>query len=276
MLGMAGPPFSLPVLLLVLVAALDSADKSLLAASFPVLERTLRLNVATLGYFSLFTNLSYALSLPLWGWLVHRFTIYQAHTILAVSCVAWGVATLGVAASRGVVSQALFRSINGAALASILPLSQTMLVELVPPSMKGRAFGLMGLTEKAAATMAVSAVVWFDDWRLPYCIVGILSFVVAVGAQEKLKIARRTDSKGYEKEMSLRQIIHRITRIPAFVFLVGQGLFGGALFVRLRNALVDDDWLLFLTDCGLLSVRNSLGHDVFCATPFGMEGFLEG
>ena len=66
---------TLPITVLVVIAALDSGDKALLGASFPMLEKTLGLHVDTLGYFSLFTNLSYALCLPLWGWLIHHYTV---------------------------------------------------------------------------------------------------------------------------------------------------------------------------------------------------------
>ena len=67
---------SVPVLLVVAVASLDTADKKLLSTSFPVLEKTLNLDVETLGYFSLFSDLSYALSVPFWSYLVHRYIIY--------------------------------------------------------------------------------------------------------------------------------------------------------------------------------------------------------
>lgn len=47
-----------------------------------------------------------------------------------------------IAASESVLGQAFFRSINGSALSSILPLSQTLLVQVVPnPGLHGRAFG---------------------------------------------------------------------------------------------------------------------------------------
>jgi hypothetical protein len=55
---------SLPTILLVIIASLDNADKQLLASSFPIFETLLHWNVRELGYFSLATNLSYALSLP--------------------------------------------------------------------------------------------------------------------------------------------------------------------------------------------------------------------
>jgi hypothetical protein len=114
-----------------------------------------------MGYFSLFTNLSYALGLPFWGWMLHRYTIKNTHNILAFSCVLWGVATLSIAQSETIVSQGFFCSVNGGALAPILPLSQMMLAGKVPLSMRGSAFGFMGLLEKAAATISTSAAVLF-------------------------------------------------------------------------------------------------------------------
>ena len=128
------------------------------------------------------------------------------------------------------VSQAFFRSINGGSLASILPLSQMMLVDLVPTSMRGSAFGLMGLCEKIAATLATSAVVYFDDWRHPYIIVGSTSILMAGAAKQCLKMNHNTKIKegGDEKEeeLSLLGVFKRISQIPAFVYLVAQGLFG--------------------------------------------------
>ena len=221
---------TLPVTVLVVIAALDSGDKALLGASFPMLEKTLGLHVDTLGYFSLFTNLSYALCLPLWGWLIHHYTVRHAHNILCSACLLWGLATLAIAQSTSVVSQAFWRSINGGSLASILPLSQMMLVDLVPTSMRGSAFGLMGLCEKVAATLATSAVVWYSDWRHPYIIVGSISILMAGAAKQFLKMNHTIKIKegGDEKEeeLSLLDVFKRISQIPAFVYLVAQGLFG--------------------------------------------------
>lgn len=249
----------LPVLLLVIIAALDSADKALLAASFPMLEKTLGLHIDTLGYFSLFTNLSYALSLPLWGWIIHRYTVHRSHVILCTSCFLWGVATLFISISDSVISQALFRSLNGAALASIMPLSQMMLTELVLPSHHGRAFGLMGFLEKIAATMSTSAVIWWEDWRTPYRFVGCLSICMAVMSRSYLKMGRRrADAKkneedeeqqlrGKEKEMTLMQIFHRISQIPVFTYLVAQGLFGASELIQNTKQNVHFNTFLFAT-----------------------------
>lgn len=236
---------NLPIILLVIIAALDSADKALLAASFPMLEKTLGLHVDTLGYFSLFTNLSYALSLPLWGSIIHRCKAHRCHVVLCASCFLWGFATISISISDSILSQAVFRSLNGAALASILPLSQMMLTELVMPSHQGRAFGLMGCLEKAAATLSTSAVIWWEDWRNPYRAVGIVSILMSMVSRGHLKIdPKRIDDKKNEEDhyleeqpllpgktdddMTFLQIFHRISRIPVFSYLVAQGLFGAS------------------------------------------------
>lgn len=49
----------------------------------------------------------------------------------------WGVATIGIAFfSSSIVGQAILRVINGVMLGSILPLSQTPLIEFVAVSME--------------------------------------------------------------------------------------------------------------------------------------------
>ena len=126
---------NLPILLIITVASLDHADKQLLSSSFPVLKRNLHLDVKSLGYFSLFSDLSYALSVPFWGYLVHKYGLAKLFMLLSIACASWGVSTMGIAvAGSSIVGQAVTRSINGWMLGSILPLSQTLLVELVPPS----------------------------------------------------------------------------------------------------------------------------------------------
>ncbi len=201
-------------------------------------------SVDTLGYFSLFTNLSYALSLPFWGWLVHRYTVQNAHNILCISCFLWGAATLSIARSETVLAQAFFRSINGGALASILPLSQMMLVDLVPSSVRGSAFGLMGFLEKIAATLATSAVIWFEDWRIPYFVVGSISVLMAVCAKQylRMKTKMKKDETSSGDELSVLGIFKRISQVPSFVYLVAQGVFGAIPWDMMSFVLLLLEW----------------------------------
>ena len=244
--------FSVPVLILVTIASLDNADKQLLASSFPMLEKTLHLDVKVLGYFSLFTNLSYAASLPFWGFLVHQYGIQNIHYLLSISCASWGLATIGIAASgNSVFFQAVFRALNGVALGSILPLSQTLLVELVEMTMRGRAFGFMGLCEKLAGTIAAASIIYFENWQHPYIILGLFSLLMAAISLPFLGPACRScqpkeDNSLLKDEssskMTLRQIVRRIARVPAFTFLVAQGVFGGTPWDMMSFLLLLLDW----------------------------------
>jgi MFS family permease len=244
---------TLPIGVLVVVASLDAADKQLLASSFPMLEKTLGLNVQTLGYFSLFTNGSYALSLPFWGYLVHRYGLAKLHVLLSMACLSWGVATIGIAVfGHSVVGQAVFRTLVGVALGSILPLSQTLLMELVDTKMRGRAFGLMGMCEKLAGTLAAASVVYLDDrWELSYYALGIGSMGMgwmALSALHPSKLVhqhRHPKSKGEVDpgpELTLRQISQRIVQLPAFLCLVAQGIFGGTPWDMMSFLLLLMDW----------------------------------
>jgi len=247
---------SLPVLLLVAVASLDFADKQLLAASFPVLERTLHLNVETLGYFSLFSDLSYALSVPFWGYLVHKHGIRKIFLLLSIACASWGGATIGIAVfGSSIVGQAIMRSLNGWMLGSILPLSQTLLVELVPAAMRGRAFGIMTVSEKLAGTLATTSVVyWEDHWEYPYYCLGLLSIFISWLVYRNLDPSKRSYLKHYNESesekmrLTLRQIVQRIARMPAFRCLVAQGVCGGTPWSMMSFQLLLLDWRGFTKD----------------------------
>ena len=261
---------SLPIWVLVLVASLDNADKQLLASSFPALEKDLHLTAEGLGYFSLFSNLSYAISLPFWGFLVHQYGVSRIHILLSVACGCWGLTTCGIAlAGSSVVAQAVFRAFNGFALGSILPLSQTLLVELVDVTMRGRAFGMMGLCEKLAGTLAASSVLYYEsEWRRPYYVLGTFSILMGYVAIKELHPSRRLiKQKGSRRaidktvattQLTLRQIIQRIVKLPAFICLVAQGIFGGTPWDVMSFLLLLLDWRGFSKD-QIISIQFTSG-----------------
>ncbi len=257
---------NVPVLLLVTVASLDYADKQLLASSFPVLERTLHLDIQTLGYFSLFSDLSYALSVPYWGFLVHKHGISRVFLLLSIACACWGMATIGIAVlGSSIAGQAIMRSLNGFMLGSILPLSQTLLVEMVPPIMRGRGFGIMAVAEKLAGTFATTSVVYCDDeWQIPYYCLGLMSLFMSCLVYRYLDPCRRPypmmqqqkyectkssqrqleegDSNDKEANLTMKKIVQRIAQLPAFRCLVAQGVTGGIPWSMMSFQLLLLDW----------------------------------
>jgi MFS family permease len=271
---------TLPIAVLVIISSLDAADKQLLASSFPMLSETLGLDVETLGYFSFFTNGAYALSLPMWGFLVHKYGLPKVHFLLAVACVSWGLSTIGIAFfGQSIVWQAIFRALVGVALGSIMPLSQTLLVELVDIAMRGRAFGLMLMCEKLAGTLAAASVVYLDVWEIPYYVLGMGSLVMGYLSLTTLSPSSRRQSMmvsttlddGTKKrypaddedeveppQLTLRQIVQRIVRMPAFMCMVAQGVFGGTPWDMMSFLLLLMDWRGF-TKGQIMSIQFSYG-----------------
>ncbi len=174
--------------------------------------------------------------------------------MLGVACGCWGLTTCGIALmGTSVVAQAIFRALNGFALGSILPLSQTLLVELVDATMRGRAFGMMGFCEKLAGTIAASSVVYYEAaWRRPYYVLGIFSILMGhVTLKELHPSKRHVKRKGHEvdtvdsnaaSKLTLKQIIQRIIRLPAFICLVAQGICGGTPWDIMSFLLLLLDW----------------------------------
>jgi hypothetical protein len=126
-----------------------------------------------------------------------------------------------------------------------------MLAEQVPSSMHGSAFGFMGLLEKAAATIATSAVVWYDDWRRPYNFIGCISILMAVAARRYTAMntaTRRHSSTANNSEredhhnLSFVGILRRISKMPTFVYLVAQGLFGAIPWDAMSFVLLLLEW----------------------------------
>ena len=107
----------------------------------------------------------------------------------------------------------------------------------------------MGLAEKLAGTIASASIIWFSNWQMPYFAVGVLSLIAAAFAQRFLSVSaghndgkEKRDEDGNKKQMTLGQIVRRITRIPAFLCLVGQGIFGGIPWDMMSFLLLLFEW----------------------------------
>jgi predicted MFS family arabinose efflux permease len=156
--------------------------------------------------------------------------------------------------------QISFRAINGAALGSILPLSQSLLVEYVPASYRGQAFGLMGAAEKLAGTVSSASVVYLGEthWQYAYYGLGLLSIGMGVLTRFMtfLNVGAGTYAGQHDEEharkptgvLSMREIVQRIVRLPAFLCLVAQGVFGGTPWDMMSYLLLLMDWRGFTKD----------------------------
>ena len=83
-----------------------------------------------------------AIATPLSGWLADR---YGRTKVMAVSVLAFTIASLGCGISANLEMLVVFRFLQGAFGASLVPLSQVLLLDIYPPDQQGKAISLFGM-----------------------------------------------------------------------------------------------------------------------------------
>ncbi len=133
-----------------------------------------------LGWITTVRSLLQAITTPMWGWWNDK---HSRKKVLAFGCLLWGVFTLLMAFSVNFIQLILYRAITGIGLAVIIPTTQSVVADYVPPAKRGKAFGWLGLTQILgiiAGTMFIAIFVNIpSDWRSVFIIWGIISIVLA-------------------------------------------------------------------------------------------------
>uniref|UniRef100_A0A0G4I040 EGF-like domain-containing protein n=1 Tax=Chromera velia CCMP2878 TaxID=1169474 RepID=A0A0G4I040_9ALVE len=163
-----------------IASALDGCDDQLFPASFRALERDLGFTPTTLGTIALVQTIAIALSSPVWGVMAGLF---QKREILATGCVLWGLCTILLALCSGFWSIVLLRFLNGVALGSVGPVSQSILAEVAGERARGLVFGLAHTSSCGGrligtlitTSMAMHTILHAHGWRVAFLLVGFLS-----------------------------------------------------------------------------------------------------
>jgi len=218
-------------LLITICCAVDAADKVLLPSSFQALEKDLGVGPAQLGALNMCQSLAGALALPLWGAASSRWSM---RNLLVAGCLIWGVATALLASTTNYHAHLFLRVANGIGLCGVIPVSQALLVNIVPADQRGAAFGRLGaicgmmgmLTQWYAVTtqsMLFSIGPYtLHGWQMVHLQISIATFIIAVLVYFHMpkNIGKSTESNAQSSS------IVDILRIPSFVLLVCQGVVG--------------------------------------------------
>jgi len=146
--------------------------------------------------------ISAAVMTPLAGWLADRFGRTR---IMAVSVLVFTLSSLGCGLAPNLELLVLFRFIQGAAGASLVPLSQVMLIDIWPPEKHGTAISLFGIGALVGPMLGPTLGAWlieYISWRWIFLInvpIGALSLAgFAIFAFDDRKVAGlRFDLKGF-------------------------------------------------------------------------------
>lgn len=219
--------------LVILACAVDTADKHLLPATFKAIDDEFQIGTEGLATFTFCQTFAFACALPFWGMLMRW---KSAHELMVCGCFMWGIVTVFLACTSRFAVQVALRILMGFALASVNPLGQAILCDVVRAEERGRVFGMLQsvscalsmIVNYGATTTARWNVLGISGWRWSHLAVGALSLCVAVAL--KVNLPPRDERKLVEKRETCCQeqqrIVRSIARKPSFLIMVAQGVTG--------------------------------------------------
>eukprot|EP00927_Polykrikos_kofoidii_P065235 TRINITY_DN61019_c0_g1_i1.p1 TRINITY_DN61019_c0_g1~~TRINITY_DN61019_c0_g1_i1.p1 ORF type:complete len:528 (+),score=44.01 TRINITY_DN61019_c0_g1_i1:74-1657(+) len=252
--------------LLCIVAFIEGADAQLLPATFRALMIDLGLSPVGLGRMSLAQSLFMAVASPVWGVFADKG---ERKSLLVISCAVWGVLTLMLSLVSSEKHMLFLRCAHGATLASMNPIGQSVIADIVGPEGRGAAFGrlhfalhagqvLASLIGLSVANRTITRGV--KGWRFLFAGMAVVAVAAAVILHalflEPQRQSHPRDTRGMSFFSRFRNTIlgevRRVVsylRIRSFRVIVFQGVFGSVPW----NAL---SFLpLYLVYCGKRDVE---------------------
>lgn len=143
-----------------------------------------------------------AIATPLSGWLADRFGRNQT---IAFSILGFTLSSIGCGSSANLEMLVFFRFIQGMSGASLMPLTQVLLLDINPPERHGPAIALFGIGSLFGPMIGPTLGGWLTEvisWRWIFFInipVGVLGFLgFTFFAKERLKhVGRPFDLQGF-------------------------------------------------------------------------------
>lgn len=229
--------------LLYLVCLVEGADLQLLPSTFRSLEIAVGLTPTRLAILSMCQALTQSVAAPLWGILVDSG--WSEKWLLVGGSMAWGILTLLLAGITEWYPMLLLRTLNGIALATLTPVSQTIIAKGSVPAERGYFFGMcelalcMGQLLCAVLATSISNEVVFgmDGWRFAFCVVAVASIVLAI----LLSLLLHSTGQHEPKEVSISAEIDNFCHccsIRTFRIIVLQGCFGSIPWSALAFAIM--------------------------------------
>lgn len=226
--------FKAMLIFLYATCAIEGADMQLLPASFRALEVHLGLTPSSLAILALCQALAQWVCTPVWGSLADHG--YSRKRLIGIGALSWGFLTMLLACTSNYYNMVFLRILNGVALGSLSPVSQSLLVDATEASERGRYFGWVQFSANvgnvlcAVSTSTVSHQIFFgniEGWRVAFAVVAVASVVLGLSIfvfmPEPKRNAIHDGTPTISGELSK---VFRYFRINTFTVIVLQGMFG--------------------------------------------------
>jgi DHA2 family multidrug resistance protein len=207
---MTAPPITYPdptrralitisVLLAVLMTTLDG---TIAVIALPRIQSSLGASQEQITWVLTSYLIGSAIATPLSGWLADK---YGRRRVMAASVAIFTLSSIGCGVSANLIMLVLFRTVQGMAGASLVPLSQVVLLNINPPERQGPAIALFGVGTLVGPAIGPTLGGWLTDyvsWRAIFLInapVGLAAFLglVLFLRDKPMPHVRNFDIKGF-------------------------------------------------------------------------------
>lgn len=173
--------------LLVLATFVVILNETIMINAIPQLMEALHITEQTAQWLSTAFMLTMAAVIPITGWFLQRVSTRSAYTT-AMGLFLLGTALAAAAPTFEVLLGA--RIVQASGTAVMMPLLMTTLMQVVPPSDRGRVMGNLSLAISVAPAMgpAVSGLILqFGTWRMLFIVVLPIAGLITWGGLKQLK-----------------------------------------------------------------------------------------
>ncbi|MBW8753479.1 MAG: DHA2 family efflux MFS transporter permease subunit [Sphingomonadales bacterium] len=197
-------PFTRTMLTIASTAAvmMVTIDATIAIIALPSIQSNLAASHEQIAWVLTSYLIAGAIATPLSGWLADRF---GRNRVIAVSVASFTLASLGCGLSPNLEVLVLFRFLQGATGASVVPLTQVLLLDINPPERHGPAIALFGMGSLFGPMIGPTLGGWLTEyvsWRAIFLInapIGAISLggFLLFGHERAREAVRRFDARGF-------------------------------------------------------------------------------
>ncbi|HEX8055998.1 MAG TPA: DHA2 family efflux MFS transporter permease subunit, partial [Novosphingobium sp.] len=197
-------PFTRNMLTIASTAAvmMVTIDATIAIIALPNIQSSLAASQEQIAWVLTSYLIAAAIATPLSGWLADRF---GRNRIIALSVIGFTLSSIGCGMSPNLEVLVLFRFLQGATGASVVPLTQVLLLDINPPERHGPAIALFGMGSLFGPMIGPTLGGWltqYVSWRAIFLInapVGAVSLAgfVIFGREGMRSAARAFDAQGF-------------------------------------------------------------------------------
>jgi len=144
-----------------LAAVLVTLDVTIANVALPRIQSSLGASPEQIIWVVTSYVIAAAIATPLSGWMASRF---GRREVMALTVGAFTIASVACGMATNLYSLVLFRVLQGAAGAAIVPLSQATLLDIYPPERHGQAMAIFGIGSMVGSIIGPALGGWLTDW----------------------------------------------------------------------------------------------------------------